>query len=247
MFRPGQITTSSVRTPRKPEELGMEDFLQLMMAQMTNQDIFNPVSDTDFIAQMAQFSTLQGMNALLQHQLSSYAVSYVGKNVLIADLDERGNLQRFEGIVERVTFSEGQPMVFINGKGFELHKVMEIRTSDFTAPPQRMQNTLTGPGGLRDLLNNSPTGQATPGDIVQWKTELYDQFHTALKNAVGALNTNAIAPADVSTLIDRMKDLEVAIEEIRTIPATGFPLPTATLNAARTPIDAIVDLIPRLR
>jgi flagellar basal-body rod modification protein FlgD len=132
LFKPGQVVNSStVRTPRKPEELGMEDFLQLMMAQMTNQDIFNPVSDTDFIAQMAQFSTLQGINAMLQHQVSAYAVSYVGKNVVIADLDERGILQRFEGFVERVTFSEGQPMVFVNGKGYELHKVMEIRSADF--------------------------------------------------------------------------------------------------------------------
>ena len=136
IYRPDQVTTSSVRTPRKPEELGMEDFLQLMMAQMTNQDIFNPVSDTDFIAQMAQFSTLQGMNAMLQHQLSSYAVSYVGKNVVIADVNEQGQLERFEGVVDRVTFSEGQPMIFVNGRSYELHKVMEIRAADFKEEPQ---------------------------------------------------------------------------------------------------------------
>jgi flagellar basal-body rod modification protein FlgD len=131
------ITTSTIRNGKSTEELGMEDFMQLMVAQMTNQDMMNPVSDTEFIAQMAQFSSLQGINTLTQYQLSSYAVSYVGKNVQISEINDKGDLETFTGTVERVTFSEGEPMVYVNGKGYQLHKVMEVRAPDYTEPPRK--------------------------------------------------------------------------------------------------------------
>jgi flagellar basal-body rod modification protein FlgD len=251
LYRPGQITTSSVRTPRKPEELGMEDFLQLMMAQMTNQDIFNPVSDTDFIAQMAQFSSLQAMNDLLQHQQASYAVSYVGKNVVVADIVD-GRTESFEGVIERVSFHGGQPEFFLQGvngengrpRAFALHQIMEIRTVDFQPATERMQNALTH---LQDALTTAPVAGATVETITTWKTWIHDLFHKSLRSAVGALNTNAITPEDMSTLIQRMQDLEKAIDEIRVVPATGFPLSAELLTAAGTPINAITAMLPRLR
>ena len=39
--------------------LNMDSFLKLMVTQLTNQDFMNPVDDTQFVTQMAQFSTLQ--------------------------------------------------------------------------------------------------------------------------------------------------------------------------------------------
>ena len=49
--------------------LGQSDFLTLMTAQMKNQDPFDPVDNTQMVAQMAQFSSLAGiseMNTTLQ-------------------------------------------------------------------------------------------------------------------------------------------------------------------------------------
>ena len=43
----------------KEQTLGLQDFLKLMVAQLQNQDMMNPTSDTEFIAQLAQFSSLQ--------------------------------------------------------------------------------------------------------------------------------------------------------------------------------------------
>ena len=40
------------------DQLGQEDFLKLMTVQLQNQDPFAPVDNADFIAQMAQFSTV---------------------------------------------------------------------------------------------------------------------------------------------------------------------------------------------
>ena len=57
---------------RKPEEakradgssLGQEDFLKLMTTQLQNQDPFAPMENAEFIAQMAQFSTVTGITEM---------------------------------------------------------------------------------------------------------------------------------------------------------------------------------------
>lgn len=72
--------------------LGQADFLKLMTAQLQNQDPFEPVDNTQMIAQMAQFSSLAGISEMsttlkaiaekLGASSTSEAVSYIGKTVL---------------------------------------------------------------------------------------------------------------------------------------------------------------------
>lgn len=73
--------------------LGQEDFLKLMTAQMANQDPFQPQSNTEMIAQMAQFSTVTGIQQLnmtmsnmeseiAQNRIAT-AASFVGRTVLV--------------------------------------------------------------------------------------------------------------------------------------------------------------------
>ncbi|MDR1048910.1 MAG: flagellar hook assembly protein FlgD [Synergistaceae bacterium] len=68
-------------------ELGKDAFLKLLIAELSNQDPMNPMSDREFIAQMAQFSTLEQMTNMTKalEGLSSMepysAVNYVGKVV----------------------------------------------------------------------------------------------------------------------------------------------------------------------
>ena len=72
--------------------LGQADFLKLMTAQMQNQDPFDPVDNTQMVAQMAQFSSLAGISEMsttlrsiaekLGATSTSDALSYVGHSVL---------------------------------------------------------------------------------------------------------------------------------------------------------------------
>ena len=74
--------------------LGQGDFLKLMTAQLQNQDPFDPVDNTQMVAQMAQFSSLAGISEMsttlkaiaekLGATTTSDAVSYIGKTVLTA-------------------------------------------------------------------------------------------------------------------------------------------------------------------
>ena len=56
--RSGAAATPTVTTAAASQTLGQADFLKLMTAQLQNQDPFNPVDNTQMVAQMAQFSSL---------------------------------------------------------------------------------------------------------------------------------------------------------------------------------------------
>lgn len=140
--------TATKRTAGKaPDQLDMNDFLNLLVAELTNQDIMNPSSNTEFVAQLATFSSLSGIQTLQDYSLSSYAVSYVGKYVQIANQDEKtGKITSVYGQVERVTFFEGQPKVQVDGKTYDLYKVMEVSSSPITPPPDKPGSSEDGDG-----------------------------------------------------------------------------------------------------
>jgi flagellar basal-body rod modification protein FlgD len=63
------------------DTLGQKDFLELMMTQFRNQDPFKPMDSTQFLGQLAQFSTVSGIDAM-QGSLASLADSYRSDQML---------------------------------------------------------------------------------------------------------------------------------------------------------------------
>lgn len=80
-----QIYQAEDRTPKT--ELGKDEFLQLLAVQMSNQDPLEPMQDTDFIAQMAQFTSLEQMQQLNQSFGTQQAYTLIGKNV-VGEMDD---------------------------------------------------------------------------------------------------------------------------------------------------------------
>lgn len=108
---PEEASYESLGLTRKEElkekKLGQDEFLSLMVAQMSNQDPMKPMENGEFISQMAQFSAAKGMKEIkdsftslaeaLQSSQALQASSMVGRTVLIpgntATLPEEGSLQ----------------------------------------------------------------------------------------------------------------------------------------------------------
>ncbi len=91
--------------------LGQEDFLEILLAQLTFQDPLEPMDNQEFIAQMAQFTTLEQsrqtnerIDNLLSVQSSSQALSLLGQKVEF--IRSTGNVF---GTVTTVTFEQGVP------------------------------------------------------------------------------------------------------------------------------------------
>ncbi len=85
-----QSTTSSTESSN---ELGQDQFLELLVAQLNNQDPLDPQENGDFIAELAQFSSVEGidkLNTSVDSLLSDYkssqalqASSLVGRQVVV--------------------------------------------------------------------------------------------------------------------------------------------------------------------
>ena len=77
--------TTQATAQSDASSLDMNDFFVLMAAQLQNQSMYDPVDNSEFIAQMAQFSTLTQMEALTRSFASNYSVSLIGENGQCAD------------------------------------------------------------------------------------------------------------------------------------------------------------------
>jgi flagellar basal-body rod modification protein FlgD len=73
-----------------PDELGKEDFLMLLVTKLANQDPLDPVSDEDFVAQLAQYSSLEqltNMNENLEQDIQwNYLLSQTISNTMSTSL-----------------------------------------------------------------------------------------------------------------------------------------------------------------
>lgn len=103
------------------------DFLNLMVAQMKNQDFMNPMDDTQFVTQMAQFSTMQQMQEMAEYSKSNYAMSLVGKNVTATRFTVSGSLDTTTGLVEKISFVDNEYVLTIQGKKYTLSQIMEVQ------------------------------------------------------------------------------------------------------------------------
>jgi flagellar basal-body rod modification protein FlgD len=113
---------------RKPQQnLGKDDFLKLLITQLSYQDPTAPMQDKEFIAQMAQFSSLEQMTSMaadfakLTSMVSgSEASQSLGRNV---ELVEGDNV--VQGTVKAVTRGE-MPMVLVNGSYYNWNQVKKV-------------------------------------------------------------------------------------------------------------------------
>ncbi len=108
-------------------ELGKDDFLKLLITQLSNQDPTSPMENTEFIAQMAQFSSLEQMTNMassfteLANMLTaSEASSVIGRTV---EVDLNGSIMT--GQVEAATRGTN-PSVQINDMLYSMDQITKV-------------------------------------------------------------------------------------------------------------------------
>lgn len=108
--------TSLAQTVRSPgSSLGKDDFLKILVSQLQNQDPMKPMEDQDFIAQMAQFSSLEQMQSLNEGFGFGQAFSLVGKTIRAPYIDTAGDRQTVYGVVTRALSRNGQAYLEVGG------------------------------------------------------------------------------------------------------------------------------------
>lgn len=107
------------------ELISQETFLKLLVAEMSNQDPLEPTSNTEFISQLAQFSSMQYMQDSSKYAMATYASSLVGKTVTASKMDGP-DLVLKTGVVEKVVYKNNSYAVTVDGEEFDISKVTSV-------------------------------------------------------------------------------------------------------------------------
>jgi len=115
--------------PTAIKTLSQDDFLKLLVVQMKSQDPLNPKQDTEFIAQMTQFSALEQSKAMQKDiaglrgdQELLQADALIGRSVTLYD----GKAVVAAGVVSSVDVVDGTPKIVVNGKQYTMNQVLSI-------------------------------------------------------------------------------------------------------------------------
>jgi flagellar basal-body rod modification protein FlgD len=137
------ITGLAMNKNAGKQALGSDDFMKLLTTQLTSQDPMNPMKDTEFISQMANFTSLEQMRSLSKSfdtftsdQKMAAAPAYLGRQVTITNAT--GDIT---GVVEAIKLNKGKPAVVVNGQTYETNLITGI--SPAPVPPPAVPITST--------------------------------------------------------------------------------------------------------
>lgn len=135
------------------ELVNSETFMQLLVAEMTNQDPLEPTSNTEFISQLATFSQMQYARDSSTYAMANYAASLVGKTATASKMDGK-NLVTKTGVVESVTknTSNNSYTVKIDGESFDLSKITAVSDTPKDSSSDSSDGLLNTQNALGDSI-----------------------------------------------------------------------------------------------
>ncbi len=108
-------------------ELGKNDFLNLLVTQLRYQDPLQPVDDKEFIAQMAQFSSLEQMQNMNGSMTKSQAFTLIGKVITATTTDDKTlEVNSVQGTVTSVKMKDGKTFVVVNNKDVDVDRIIQV-------------------------------------------------------------------------------------------------------------------------
>ena len=180
--------------------LGKDDFLKLLMTQLQNQDPSKPMEDTQFIAQMAQFSSLEQMTNLnstfgkfIEQQQQTQLISYnqfIGKEITwhkLNDLkDGTTEIEEGTGKVGSIQFKENR-ILFILEDGTKLEPANVSKVNESGNESNMLQASMMI-GKTVTYINDSDQEVSALIKSVSFKNgnttfQLDDGANTALKSS----------------------------------------------------------------
>jgi flagellar basal-body rod modification protein FlgD len=175
--------------------LGKDAFLQILITQLQNQDPTSPMDDKEFIAQMAQFSSLEQMQNMTkamenllasqqQSQLMNYT-NFVGKEIkwheITDKVDEKGQyiVEEGTGKITELKFVDGEPL-------FVLDSGKEITPGNISSVVASGEQSISTSNTV--LANTFAEASELIGKMVQYTSgdQLIEQMIAAItKNGTG--------------------------------------------------------------
>lgn len=112
--------------------LGKDQFMKILVTQLQNQDPMQPLEDKEFIAQMAQFSSVEQIMNMAQEvsllrQSLGFTSGLIGKNVSwIAAIEGTQDTEIKSGVVEAIGLKDGAQYAKVEGVEVPLDQIIQI-------------------------------------------------------------------------------------------------------------------------
>ncbi|MFD2670099.1 flagellar hook capping FlgD N-terminal domain-containing protein [Marinicrinis sediminis] len=147
-------TTANIEKLREPKStLGKDEFLQILVSQLANQDPMQPLQDREFIAQMAQFSSVEqimNMSEELGKLRQSMGISsdLIGKEISYTSWNQSEMAEEVKsGVVEGITMRQGLQYANVNGQDIPLESIVKIALSGLGDPNNEPEGGSSGESG----------------------------------------------------------------------------------------------------
>ena len=143
-----QTTANNIAEQKRNVSTKTDDknmFLNLMLQQLQNQDPTEPTSNTEWLSQLAQYSSLEqmtsmneGLGNVMGYIQALYAdmgasseisqtLSLIGKEVTIKDPEDKEGNTKITGTVSEASFEDGTGKVKINDKYYSIANIIAVR------------------------------------------------------------------------------------------------------------------------
>ncbi|MCM1496992.1 MAG: hypothetical protein NC124_00835 [Clostridium sp.] len=141
-------TATAAQTEKNTNQLDKDAFLKLLVTQMQYQDPLEPTSNTEYMAQLAQFSVVEELQNLSTSMTNSQSLNLTGQYVILNVPDSAGNVKQVSGLVDYVTLKDGTTYLHINEEYYPSEYLDSVVSIDY----------------LEHLINNTSQDSAADND-----------------------------------------------------------------------------------
>ena len=181
-----------------------DSFLQLLVAQMKYQDPMEPTSNTEYIAQYAQFSELEAMNNLSSNMDLQRATSLVGKEVIVKSTGASGETVYTQGKVDFVSSEGTKAFLTVNGKKYNIDDLDSVIDPDYS-------NAMGLAEDFKLSLNKLPNISGLSPEYKSVIDNLSDVYNDMTPYQKGYLGQDTIDK--FNQYVERMNQLTSALDE----------------------------------
>ncbi|MCR5251195.1 MAG: hypothetical protein K6E50_11365 [Lachnospiraceae bacterium] len=160
-FQTENSSSASLRNSKEEKgksSVDSEAFLQLLVAEMQNQDPLEPTSNTEWVSQYATFTQVSEIQSIGDSMASVQAQGLVGKNVIMRVTDSTGTTDYIQGMVERIGYEDKKAYLYIDGSPYSIDDLDTVVSDEYMAAQEKVDR-------IRELIKKLPGMQnLTIGD-----------------------------------------------------------------------------------
>lgn len=230
-------SADSTSSASKAKETGgnsisSDTFLALLVAEMQNQDPLEPTSNTEWVSQYSTFTMVEQMGEMSGSMDLMRASGLVGQNVIMKTTSSTGEQSFVQGIVDFVTYEDGEAYLYINDEPYALADLDTVASSEY-------MDAFTIATEFKNKMAKMPT-VANLG--TEYETTVKELCNTYYKEMDDYQRT-FIPPAmkvQLDAYVTQLKSLGVSFDDTATeLPGSGTTGNTTTGDATTSNKDLL--------